>query len=70
MSNIRSQDEKELKDLKASEKPLEKDLTSNMEDYGKIEELDETFDQDAEVLDDNMNQGMRIGRGGRPMEEH
>ena len=50
--------------------PVKKELVENLNDYQRIEEMEVTFDQDSEVLDDNLHQGMRIGKKGKPINDH
>ena len=47
----------------------QQELDKVLNDYEHIGDLEETFDADQDVIDDNLNQGMKITRDGKPVQQ-
>jgi hypothetical protein len=46
---------------------VKKDLVSLFTEHEGLDTFEEVFDADSDIMDDNINQGMKITRTGKPV---
>ncbi len=51
------------REVKKNPQTQQKELDSNLENYRDLDDLDDTFDQDSKVLDENLYHGLDIKKG-------